>query len=87
MIKGKTSSGFEFELDDDVLDDYELLENLQKVDEGEESRMIKVVDILLGEKQKERLKDHVRTEKGRVPAKRLLEEVSEIFQSSNAGKN
>ncbi len=87
MIKGKTSSGFEFELDDDVLDDYELLENLQKVDEGEESRMVKVVDILLGEKQKERLKDHVRTEKGRVSAKRLLEEVSEIFQSSNAGKN
>lgn len=87
MIKGKTSSGFAFELDDDVLDDYDLLEDLQKVDEGDNSRIIKVVDTLLGEKQKERLKDHVRSEKGRVSAKRLLEEVSEIFQSSNAGKN
>lgn len=87
MIEGKTSSGFAFELDDDVLDDYELLEDLQKVDEGDNSRIIKVVDTLLGEEQKERLKDHVRSEKGRVSAKRLLEEVSEIFQASNAGKN
>lgn len=87
MLKGKTSSGFEFELEDEVLDDYELLENLRKVDEGDNGCLIKVVDQLLGEEQKKRLKEHVRTEKGRVSAKKLLEEVSEIFQSCNAGKN
>lgn len=87
MITGKTSTGFEFVLEEDVLDDYELLENLKKADDGDGSCLIEVVDQLLGEKQKNRLKDHVRTEKGRVSAKRLLEEISEIFQSCNAGKN
>lgn len=87
MITGKTSTGFEFQLEDEALDDYELLENLKKVDDGDTNVLIIVVDQLLGEEQKNRLKDHVRTEKGRVSAKRLLEEVSEIFNSCNAGKN
>lgn len=87
MLRGKTTSGFEFELEDEVLDDYELLESLRKVDEGDNGCLIKVVDQLLGEEQKKMLKEHVRTEKGRVSAKKLLEEVSEIFQSCNAGKN
>ena len=87
MIKGKTSTGFEFELEDEVLDDYELLENLQKTDDGDTRCIIKVVDSLLGEEQKKRLKDHVRSEKGRVSAKRLVDEVTEIFKSCNTGKN
>ena len=87
LITGKTSTGFEFQLEDEALDDYELLENLKKVDDGDTNVLIIVVDQLLGEEQKNRLKDHVRTEKGRVSAKRLLEEVSEIFNSCNAGKN
>ena len=87
MLTGKTSTGFEFVLEEDVLDDYELLENLQKADDGDGGCLIKAVDELLGDEQKNKLKDHVRTEKGRVSAKRLLEEVSEIFQCCNAGKN
>lgn len=87
MIKGKTSSGFEFELEEDILDDYELLETLQKIDEGETGHVTGMVIQLLGEEQKEALKNHVRSVSGRVSAKRLMEEVSEIFQSCNAGKN
>lgn len=87
MFKGKTSSGFEFELEDAVTDDYELLEMICKVDEGNIGSLIPMVDLLLGEEQKNRLKDHVRSEKGRVSTKRLLEEVGEIFKANNAGKN
>ena len=32
-MKGKTSSGFEYELDEAALDDYELLEDLCEMDE------------------------------------------------------
>ncbi len=87
MIKGKTTSGFEFKLEDDVLDDYELLEDLQKIDEGETGRVVDMVEKLLGKEQKDALKNHVRSVTGRVSAKRLMEEVSEIFQSCNVGKN
>lgn len=34
MIKGKTSTGFAFELNDDVLDDWELVDALRSVDKG-----------------------------------------------------
>ena len=87
MLRGKTESGFEFELDDDVLDDYELLELFCKIDEGETSLTTKMVDILLGEEQKERLKDHVRVKSGRVSSKRLLAEITEILNSTREGKN
>ena len=87
MVKGKTKSGFEFEVDEEILDDYEFLEILCKIDEGEVSLTIKMVDTLLGEEQKERLKKHIRYESGRVSAKKLLAEVMEIFQETKEGKN
>lgn len=87
MLRGKTESGFEYELDDDVLDDYELLEMFCKIDEGETNLTTKMVNMLLGEEQKERLKNHVRAKSGRVSARRLLVEVTEILNSTKEGKN
>ncbi len=87
MVKGLTKSGFSYEIDEEILDDYEFLEILLKIDEGEISYSIKMVDMLLGEEQKKRLKDHVRTENGRVPATKLISEALEIFSSIKEGKN
>lgn len=87
MIKGTTTTGFEFELEDEVLDDYELLEVLVEVDKGNYGLVTKMVDILLGESQKEALKNHIRKNTGRVSAKKMMEEISEIFQASNSLKN
>lgn len=87
MIEGTTESGFEFEIDDDVLDDYELLEALCQIDEGDTSKTIKMVDMLLGEEQKEKLKEHVRAGGKRVSAKKLISEVMGIFNAIKEGKN
>ncbi len=87
MLTGKTKSGFEFEIDEEILDDYEFLELLCRIDEGESVLVIKMVDHLLGAEQKEKLKNHVRIETGRVSAKRLLEETMEIFNATKEGKN
>lgn len=87
MVKGLTKSGFSYEIDEEILDDYEFLEILLKIDEGEVSYSIKMVDMLLGEEQKKRLKEHVRTENGRVPATKLISEALEIFSSIKEGKN
>lgn len=87
MLKGKTNSGFEFILEDEALDDYELLETLQEIDKGNYGRVTEMVNMLLGESQKDALKDHIRAENGRVSAKALISEVMEIFKLSNEGKN
>jgi hypothetical protein len=80
-MKGKTSSGFEFEISEDVANDYELVENLGEL---EDNPLIlgKVVNQILGKEQTARLKDHVRNEKGIVPTDRMTQEIIEIFQNS-----
>lgn len=87
MLTGKTKSGFEFKINEEILDDYDFLELLCKIDEGETTLVIKMVDHLLGAEQKEKLKEHVRTATGRVSAKKLLEETMEIFNATKEGKN
>ena len=80
MIKGKTSSGFEFEISKDVANDYELVENLGEL---EDNPLIlgKIVNQILGKEQTARLKDHVRNEKGIVPTDRMTQEIIEIFKN------
>lgn len=87
MISGKTSTGFEFHLSEDALDDYELLEVISAVDKGDYSRITEMVEMLLGSEQKELLKENIRKENGRVSAKKMLDEVTEIFNASNELKN
>ena len=81
MIKGKTSSGFEFEISKDVVNDYELVENLAELEENP-LLLGKIVNKILGKEQTARLKDHVRNEKGIVPTDRMTQEIIEIFQNS-----
>ena len=87
MITGKTLSGFEFEIEEDVLDDYDLLQALVRVDKGEVSGIFDIVRSLLGKAQEERLKDHVRKPSGRVSAKGMTAAVGEIFKACNEIKN
>lgn len=87
MKRGITESGFEFEINEEILDDYDFLELMCKIDEGDTKLTIKMVDMLLGDEQKEKLKEHVRNESGKVSARRLLDEVGEIFASIKEGKN
>lgn len=87
MIKGKTESGFEFELDDDVLDDYEILDALVKIDRGETLLIVDIVDKILGVEQKEKLKKHIRAKSGRVSIKKMVSETMQIFDACNKLKN
>ena len=86
-MKGTTSSGFEYNLDETALDDYELLEDLCELDNGNTARTISALNRLLGTEQKDRLKEHLREENGRGPASKMMIEMGEIFNSVKAGKN
>lgn len=80
MIKGKTSSGFEFEISKDVVNDYELVENLAELEDNP-LILAKVIKQILGEEQTEKLKNHVRNEKGIVPTDKMTQEIIEIFKN------
>ena len=80
MIKGKTSSGFNFTISKDVINDYELVENLGEL---EDNPLIlgKIVRQILGKEQTSKLKDHIRNENGIVPTDKMTKEIIEIFKN------
>ena len=81
MIKGKTSSGFQFTISKDVKNDYELVENLGQL---EDNPLIlgKIVTQILGKEQTSKLKNHSRNENGIVPTDKMTQEIIEIFKNS-----
>lgn len=87
MIRGTTGSGFDFEIDEDALDDMELLEDLCALDRGELDALPAVLGRIIGTDQKKALYDHVRNEKGRVPTTAVVNEIKNIFEAAKETKN
>lgn len=87
MIKGNTSTGFEYEIDETKLDDWELLESFNRIDKGETGIFVDVANMLLGAEQMERLKEHVKKSEGRVSISGMIAELSSIFEETTAIKN
>lgn len=86
MIKGKTKSGFEYEISPDIQDDYELVEMLGDIEENP-LLLARVVKRILGTNQTDQLKEHIRTESGLVGTKAMMKEVQDIFTGTNEVKN
>ncbi len=89
MIKGTTKTGFNFELDDDVVDDYDLLLKLADVDNGNLTGIDGIFNEVLGEKQKKELREHIKkvTGRKRVSIKLMLTSLKDIFEATNETKN
>ena len=86
MIKGKTETGFEFKIEDEVLNDYELLELFAEVDENP-LLVPKLVKIILGKEQKNKLIEHVRGENGKAAVDKIAMELQNILTSGAETKN
>ena len=83
VVKGKTKTGFEFELDTELIDDYEVLEMYEDIkDTGLGAR--KLLTRLIGEDGYNRLKEHCRKKDGTISAKRIGHEMNDII-STNVG--
>ncbi len=88
MVRVKTSSGFECELDEKNLNDMELVEAIVEAHEGKLLVIPKIIKKLLGEKAKKALYDFCREkETGRVPLDKVSTELTEIIKGVNKGKN
>lgn len=80
MVKGKTSTGFEFEVDKDQLTNVEFLEKFAEMQNGGDmAATFGLIQITLGDKQKKKLYDHCRNKKGMVPIEAVTAELSDIF--------
>lgn len=87
-FKGTTSSGFEFDISRDNMDNMELLEELAKFSDTNPLPLPKIVEYLLGAEQKQAFYDHLRKIDGRVSMQRANAEIEEMFtQIGEAGKN
>jgi hypothetical protein len=80
----KTASGFECDIDNEVLDDMEVLDDLAEIESGKLLKYPALITKLMGESGKRALYDHVRTEDGRVPYTAFEQEITEIFNALNA---
>lgn len=81
MVKGKTKTGFKFEFDELKLDDMEFIEMVAGV-EDDVTLLPKLLNLVLGKEQKQKLYDHLRTEDGRVPTQAVSEAMEEIFAAA-----
>lgn len=80
-IKGKTPSGFKFEISERRLNNYELLELIGEVDEGNGQAFPKVLKLLFGEEQSKSFKDHLREEDGIIPNEKIADELKAVFET------
>lgn len=79
MITGQTKSGFNYHIDENILQDYELLEAIAETEKNP-IFITKVVRMLLGD-DTDRLKEHVRDENGHVSIEKMNVEITEIFEA------
>lgn len=79
MLKGKTKTGFEYEFDENLFKDYELVELLAEVDDNP-LVLPQIFKKLIGDRVKD-LKDHVRDADGVVDIEKMLTEFQDIFST------
>ena len=82
----KTSTGFEFEIIDGAFDDWELIELIAEVSDGNGLKIPAVLKKLLGDEQAAALKEHCRRD-GKVTVEAMNAEITDIIgQAANNGK-
>lgn len=84
--KGVTKSGFEYQINAELLNDMELLDAIAEMEDNP-LNLSKVVRKVLGESQRKALYDHVRDESGKVTVDAVSEEFVEILCGTSQGKN
>ncbi len=78
-----TETGFEVDLDIELMDDMELFDLIVELDEGNLGKIPKLLKKVLNKEDIKRLYDHVRLEGGRVPATSVVLELGNIMNAFN----
>ena len=86
-MKKATSTGFEYKLDDEVLDDWELVKLIKRIDNGESDLIVDLVPKLLGDEQAIELENHLIRLEEKVKISSMAREIGEIMKGSKDLKN
>jgi hypothetical protein len=84
MTKGKTSTGFEFEIDPRAVKDVRFVRKIAKA-QNDGTLWPEIIDEALGVEQSNRLCEHIADEDGFQPLEKLISEFNEIVEY--IGKN
>lgn len=88
MINLKTKVGFVVKINEEMLDDWELIELIDEIASGENPlAMIGVCKKLLGDKQYANLKNYLKRKEGMVKTSTMSDIILEIFNSNKELKN
>lgn len=80
MSKGRLSNGFDFTIEEEAYDNWELLEVLQQIDDGKEVLIVKAFPMLIGDAQFNALKAHIRNTEGKVSVSMMVQCFTEIME-------
>lgn len=87
MFKGITKIGFEYEINKDTLDDWELFESLNDISNDNPLAIIDVAKKILGIDQYKKLKEFIREKEGKVSMTTMQDTIMEIFNANQEVKN
>lgn len=82
MLKGKTRSGFVYEIDEKKIQDQRVLDYLVDLEDGRVESVSRLIRTILTPAQKEALYQHCAEEDGRVPPEKTSAEIMEILSNS-----
>lgn len=86
-MKAKLNDGYQTEIIEENIGDWEFLEILSDIDEGEEGLIVKAARMMLGKEGVKDLKEHLRNERGKVPTASMVEALRELMESASELKN
>lgn len=79
-LTGVTKSGFAYSILEKNIKNYELVEALGELDTNTLA-LPRVLNLLLGKEQTQKLKDHVRDEDGIIDTEKVTLELEDIFKA------
>lgn len=85
MLKIETSSGFIYEIHEEALENYELVDAIGELEDNPLA-ISRVTNLLLGREQKMKMFDYLRNEEGIVPTQKVTDEIQEIFKHLGENK-
>lgn len=91
-MQGKTKSGFKFDIDERILDDWYFLEAIAKADNTENpsamlAGTVELVNLMFGE-NKAKLMEHIKSKHdGFAPQEAVKEEILDVIEQSKNLKN
>lgn len=86
-MKAKLKDGFEVEIMESSLNDWNFIKILRKIDKGDTTLIVDAAEYILGgEKEVDKLAEHLAVD-GFTPADKMVDALTEILESANELKN